>query len=203
MALFNYSCCKSCKFSQDRKKYVLLDVLPVDICDKVSKFFGCWRCEWMRQREEEMFKKYIGKDNTYTKPELQILFFRLYNPSILLEPMICHEKSMKKEIDRIFDKEGVRDRFRSKVYLQAVKSYCKKDLRVIREVAFYCYDLKKFKEIFSVFSNERGYIYRNTQYDMEMLLRPFLIEYIKYQIGSDKQYCDMKGISDHINNLFN
>ena len=203
MTLFDYSCCKSCKFSQESKKDVLLDVLPVDICDKVSKFFGCWKCEWMKENEEEMFKRYIDKDNTYTKPELQILFFRLFNKSILLEPVICHERGMKKEIDRLFDNEKVRDRFDSKVYLQAIKSYCKKDLRQISDMVFYCYDLKKFKEIFSVFLNERGYTYRNVEYSLDILVRPFLIEYIRDQIGINKQYCDIKVISDHINNLFN
>ena len=74
MTLFDYSCCKRCKFSQESKNDVLLDVLPVDICDKVSKFFGCWKCKWMKEKEEEMFKRYIDKDNTYTKPELQIFF---------------------------------------------------------------------------------------------------------------------------------
>ena len=108
------------------KKDVLLDVLPVDICCKVSEFFGCWKCEWMKEKEEEMFNRYIDKDNTYTKPELQILFFRLFNKSILLEPVICHEREMKKEIDRLFDNEKARDRFDRKVYLQAIKSYCKK-----------------------------------------------------------------------------
>ena len=170
MTLFDYSCCKSCKFSQDRKKDVLLDVLPVDICDKVSKFFGCWKCKWMKEKEEEMFKRYIDKDNTYTKPELQILFFKLFNESILLGSVICLEREMKKEIDRLFDNEKVRDRFSSKVYLQAIKSYCKKDLRQISDMVFYCYDLKKFKEIFSVFLNERGYIYRNEEYSLDILV---------------------------------
>ena len=82
----------------------------------------------------------------------------------------------------------------------------KKDLRQISDMVFdmvfYCYDLKKFKEIFSVFLNERGYIYRNEQYSLCDLIRPFLIEYIRDRIGSDKQYYDIKGISDHINNLF-
>ena len=201
MSLFDYSCCKSCKFSQDRKKDVLLDVLPVDICCKVSEFFGCWKCEWMKEKEEEMFNRYIDKDNTYTKPELQILFFRLFNKSILLEPVMCHEREMKKEIDRLFDNEKVRDRFSSKVYLQAIKSYCKKDLRQISAMVFYCYDLKIFKEIFSEFLHERCHIYRNEEYPLYILVRPFLIEYIRDQIGINKQYCDIKGISDHINNL--
>ena len=203
MTLFDYSCCKSCKFSQERKKDVLLDVLPVDICCKVSEFFGCWKCKWMKEKEEEMFKRYIDKDNTYTKPELQILFFRLFNESILLGSVICLEREMKKEIDRLFDNEKVRNRFDSKVYLQAIKSYCKKDLRQISDMVVYCYDLKKFKEIFGVFLNVRGYIYRNEEYSLDILVRPFLIEYIRDQVGINKQYCDIKGISDHINNLFN
>ena len=53
------------------------------------------------------------------------LFFRLFNISILFEPVICHEKRMKKEIDRMFDNEKVRIRLSSKVFLQAIKSYCK------------------------------------------------------------------------------
>ena len=68
-------------------------------------------------------------------------------------------------------------------------------------MVFYCYDLNIFKEIFSEFLHERCYIYRNVEYPLCDLVRPFLFEYIRDQIGISKQYCDITGISDHINNL--
>ena len=108
---------------------------------------------------------------------------------------------MKKEIDRLFDNEKERNGIDSKVYLQAIKSYCKKDLRQISAMSFYCYDLKLFKELFSEFLHERCYIYRNEDYPLYMLVRPFLVEYIRDQIGINKRYCDMKGICDHIKEL--
>ena len=49
-----------------------MDVLPVDICCTVIEYFGCWRCEWMkegerkrerergRERKRDFFTEYVN-----------------------------------------------------------------------------------------------------------------------------------------------
>ena len=53
MTLFNYGECDMCELHQSRKRDVMLDVLPADICCKVGEYFGCWRCEDMKEREQK------------------------------------------------------------------------------------------------------------------------------------------------------
>jgi hypothetical protein len=78
MTLFNYGECDMCKLHQSRKRDVMLDVLPADICCKVGEYFGCWRCEDMKEREQKYSEKYINCIKTYTKPEIQLHFLRYY-----------------------------------------------------------------------------------------------------------------------------
>ena len=82
LALFNYGECDMCKLHQSRKRDVMLDVLPVDICRKVGEYFGCWRCEDMKEREQKYSEKYINCIKTYTKPEIQLNFLRYYKKNI-------------------------------------------------------------------------------------------------------------------------
>ena len=55
MTLFNYGECKMCKLHQSRKRNVLMDVLPADICCHVGHYFGCLRCERMKENEKQFF----------------------------------------------------------------------------------------------------------------------------------------------------
>lgn len=98
-----------------------------------------------------------------------------------------------KEIDRIFGKKRVRERFSSKVYFQACKSHCKKDMLVIRQVVFHCSDLKQFKEMLKClvaffFKRKNLYVYRNEEYTLKMLIEPFIFEYLRDLFGFDKRY---------------
>ena len=50
-----------CKLHQGRKKDVLMDVLPVDIRCTVIEYFGCWRCEWMKEGERKREREREGE----------------------------------------------------------------------------------------------------------------------------------------------
>ena len=65
MTLFNYDKYDMCKLHQSRKKDVLMDVLPVDICCKVGEYFGCWRREEIKEKEKHYSMYYAGKPNNY------------------------------------------------------------------------------------------------------------------------------------------
>ena len=77
MTLFNYGECKMCKLHQSRKRNVLMDVLPADICCHVGHYFGCLRCERMKENEKQFFKDFTGEINDTTKLSNQLAFFKM------------------------------------------------------------------------------------------------------------------------------
>jgi hypothetical protein len=107
MTLFNYGECNTCKLHQSRKRDVLLDVLPADICCKVGEYFGCCRCEWMKDNESHFFKGFTGENNDTTRPSNQLscfFFFTMFKMPLLNNHKTPNDRSgrkYKKEIDRI------------------------------------------------------------------------------------------------------
>lgn len=208
MSLFNDGECDMCKLHQNSKKKVMMDILPVDICCKVSEYFGCCRCEWMRENEKHFFKGFTGENNDVNRPANQLIFFGMFKPPFLTQHLNCFdegEKEYKKEIERILDKKKVKDKYVfKKMDLQALKSYCKNDSRAIKTVVFCCHSQKCLAEIFSPFfsSPQNIFRFRNREYKVIDLVKRFLIEYVDDLIGGDKVYCDMDKIKEHINKLF-
>ena len=209
MSLFNYGECDMCKLHQNSKKNVMMDILPVDICCKVSDFFSCCRCEWMKENEKHFFIYYMGNPDDFTKLEKQLLFFRLYKKPFLSTYQRFNDrdgKKFKKEIDRILDKQSVKNKYKYiKMDLQALKSFCKKDIfDVINVFVSFCYSKKQLDEWVSpsMFRSNLTYTFRNREYKMIDLIKLFLFEYVDDMIGDDDKYCDMDKIKEHINKLF-
>ena len=204
MTLFNYGECNMCKLHQSRKRDVLMDVLPADICCKVGEYFGCLRCEKLKENEKHFFKGFTGEINETTKPSHQLAFFKMFSKSLLTTHQTCNDRSgrkYKKEIDRIFDRQSVKDKYVfNKLDLLALKSYCKNDSEIIKLLVWVCHSKKEFDRIFSPFfySNDNIFTFRNREYIKRDLVKLFLIEYIDDMIGGDKKYCDMEGINKHI-----
>ena len=209
MTLFNYSKCEQCKRRRYNKKMVLCNVLPTNVCDTIGEYVNdCWRCEKMKDNEKDFFTGFTGENNDINRPSNQLLFFRIYKSPFLTQHMDCFDeglKKYKKEIDRILDRPSVKDKYVfNKMDLLALKSFCKKDSRAIKTVVFCCHSQKCLDEIFSPFfsSPENIFRFRNREYIVIDLVKRFLIEYVDDLIGSDKKYCDMDRIREHINNLF-
>ena len=208
MKLFNCGECNMCKLHQSRKRDVLMDVLPVDICCKVGEYFCCCRCERMKKKEKHFFMYYMGNPDDFTKLQLQLLFFRIYKKPFLSTHQSFYDRSgrkYKKEIDRIFDRQSVKDKYVfNKMDLQAIKSYCKNDSAIIKLLVRACHSKKECDSIFSPFfySNDNIFTFRNREYITRDLVKLFLIEYIDDLISGDKTYCDMEEIKKHIHKLF-
>ena len=94
-----------CKLHQGSKKDVLMDVLPVDICCKLSEYFGCLRCECMMKQEQHYTVYHKPYDNKLTKPEKQLIFKKLYQENMLYNVPTYYDSGnvWKTEIDRIFE----------------------------------------------------------------------------------------------------
>ena len=205
MSLFNYGECYKCN-----KKLALCNALPANVCDMIGDYVNdCWRCERMKKNEEQFFKGFTGENNDVKKASNQLRFFVICKKPFLSTHQTYNDRSGKqfrKEIDRIFDKQKVKDKYVfNKMDLQVLKSYCKSfgGMDTIKLIVWVF--LSKQDMCFSPFfySPENTYTYRNREYIVKDLVKKFLVEYVDDLIGGDKVYCDMEGIREHINNLFN
>ena len=191
MSLFNYGECDMCKTIKGSKEKVLMDILPVDICCKVGEYIGCWVCEWMKEREQKYNEKYPICHKLYSKPELQLQFFRYFKKPFLGDASTCCDggKEFKNEIDRMFDKQKVKEKYaNNKIELQAIKSYCKNERNRIQVMVWQYHNLKLFKNQFeySLTDPFNRYSYRNKEYLVKDLIKKFFVEYVDDLIGSHK-----------------
>lgn len=211
MSLFNYGECKMCKRRRCNKKMALCNVLPANVCDMIGDYVNdCWRCEWMKENEDNFLKGFTGEYNDVNRPSNQLQFFRMFKTPLLntlgeIHDSKVRERTYKKEIDRMLDKQSVKDKYVfNKMDLQALKSYCKTfngqdNIRLIVWVFVSKQDMC-FSPFF--YSPEHTFTFRKREYIVSDLVKKFLIEYVDDLIGIDKKYCDMEGIREHIENLF-
>ena len=83
--------------------------------------------------------------------EYNYIFCKYYKKPFLVEsPTWCDGgEEFKNEIDRIFDKPKVREKYISnKMELQAIKSYCKNQRNKIQVMVWQCHNLKMCKNQF-------------------------------------------------------
>ena len=210
MSLFNYGECNVCKMRKCKKKLVLCNVLPANVCNMIGDYINeCWRCEKLKENEKHFFKGFTGVNDDVNRASNQLKFFTIFNKPFLSTHQTCNDRSgkqFKKEIDRIFDKQNVKDKYVfNKMDLQVLKSYCKSFGGMDNIKLLVWVFLSKQDMCFSPFfySPENTYTYRNREYIVKDLVKKFLIEYVDDLIGGDKIYCDMEGIRQHIDNLFN
>ena len=211
MSLINYSGCIECKKGRCNKKMALCNVLPANVCDMIGNYVNdCSRCHWMKDMEEIFFKAFTVEMNDANKPSNQLKFLSLAKkPYLLTHNKITNNdrsfRKYRKEIDRILDKQSVKDKYASnKMRLQIIKSFCKNDSDAVKLTVWGCHSQKQLNSVFSPFfsSDDHTYSYRNKEYKVIDLVKEFLVEYVDGLIGDDKVYCDMKGIREHIDKLF-
>ena len=77
MTLFNYSKCKCCNNKNNDIILTLYYVLPANLCNKISEYnVYCNQCCITRDLEHFFVKEH--KDKGYTKFQLQLKFFMIY-----------------------------------------------------------------------------------------------------------------------------
>lgn len=74
MSLFNYSKCECCKSEKNDLSFTLHNILPANVCDKVSEYnVYCNQCCITRDLETIFVEEH--KEKGYTKFQLQLKFF--------------------------------------------------------------------------------------------------------------------------------
>ena len=99
MTLFNYSKCECCNNKQNDISFTLYNLLPANLCNKISEYdVYCNQCCITRGLEKLFVEEY--KDKGYTKFQLKLKLFMKYQKRFPV--YFCHKiarKSFEKEID--------------------------------------------------------------------------------------------------------
>ena len=209
MSLFDYGECSMCKRRRCNKKLALCNVLPANVCNIIGDYVNdCWRCEKLKENEKHSFQGFTGVNDDVNRASNQLKCFIMFKMSFVFDINVNERHSeYKKEIDRIFDKQNVKEKYiYKKGALQALKSFCKGYFEDIVDAVKNCYKPEEFEELFYDSDNEwfstGTFMYRKREYGVKDLIKEFLVEYIDDLIGTDKKYCDIKKIREHINKLF-
>ena len=153
MALFNYD---NCPWKNVRCKSVvaLANIFPVSVCNLIGDYSKptCFDCLYLLDEEEHFMRDKDIPEEGLEEAELQLKSIKQMQNTAITHLTDNHYdiKTIQKNIDRIFGKQEVKERFKNrKMYSQAMKSYCKNNEREVRVVLKHCLkdeELKQWKQ---------------------------------------------------------
>ena len=132
--------------------------------------------------------------------QLKIIKQMLNNDITHLTGIPYDNKQYRKSIDRIFDKQEVKERFKNrKMYFQAMESYSKNNNEEVTVRLKHCLKIEELKFIINsdlFFPNlNNWWSYRNHDFYMGNILSDLIEIYIDHLIKGYKHYCCEYGMS--------
>ena len=203
MTLFNYDNCP-CKNKKCKSVVALANILPVNVCSLIGKYSKkmCFNCWYLRDEEEHFMRDRHIPEEGLEKAELQLKIIKqmLNNDITHLAGTPNDNKQYRKSIDRIFDKQEVKERFKNrKMYFQAMKSYCKNNNEEVTVLLKHCLNIEELKFIINsdlFFPNlNNWWSYRHHEFYMRNILSDLIEIYTDQLIKGCKHYCCEYGMS--------
>ena len=199
MTLFNYDNCP-CKNKKCKSVVALANILPVNVCNLIGGYIKptCFYCWYLRDEEEHFMRNKDIPEEGLEKAELQLKIIEqmLNNDITCLTVIPFVNKQYRKRIDRIFNKQEVKERFKTrKMYYQGLKSYCKNNQEEVIVLLKNCLKIEELKFIKNsdlFFPNlNNWWSYRNNNYYMRNILRDLIEIYTDQLIkGYEHYFCE-------------
>ena len=199
MTLFNYDNCP-CKNKKCKSVVALANILPVNVCNLIGGYIKptCFDCWYLRDEEEHFMSDKNIPEEGLEKAELQLNIIQQIQNNDITQLTGCHFslKHYRKNIDRVFDIQEVKERFKNrKMYYQALKSYCKNNEYEVCVVLKHCLkveELKYWKQNGFCFPNLNSWwSYRNNNYYMRNILSDLIEIYTDQLIkGYEHYFCE-------------
>ena len=199
MTLFNYDNCP-CKNKKCKSVVALANILPVNVCNLIGGYIKptCFDCRYLREEEEHFMSDKNIPEEGLEKAELQLNIIQQIQNNDITQLTGCHFslKHYRKNIDRVFDIQEVKERFKNrKMYYQALKSYCKNNEYEVCVVLKHCLkveELKYWKQNGFCFPNLNSWwSYRNNNYYMRNILSDLIEIYTDQLIkGYEHYFCE-------------
>ena len=199
MTLSNYDNCP-CKNKKCKSVVALANILPVNVCNLIGGYIKptCFDCWYLRDEEEHFMSDKNIPEEGLEKAELQLNIIQQIQNNDITQLTGCHFslKHYRKNIDRVFDIQEVKERFKNrKMYYQALKSYCKNNEYEVCVVLKHCLkveELKYWKQNGFCFPNLNSWwSYRNNNYYMRNILSDLIEIYTDQLIkGYEHYFCE-------------
>ena len=199
MTLFNYDKCP-CKNKKFKSVVGLANILPVDVCNLIGGCIKptCFDCRYLREEEEHFMSDKNIPEEGLEKAELQLNIIQQIQNNDITQLTGYHFslKHYRKNIDRVFDIQEVKERFKNrKMYYQALKSYCKNNEYEVCVVLKHCLkveELKYWKQNGFCFPNLNSWwSYRNNNYYLRHILSELIEIYTDQLIkGYEHYFCE-------------
>ena len=197
MALFNYSNCH-CKKIRCENVGAIANILPVNVCNIINDYskMDCFKCRCLKLKEMYFMKDKDLPEEGLEKAELQLLFFKQSFNNYITQMTGQHydDKQYRRNIDNIFDKLGVKERFKNrKMYYQAMKSYCKNNSHEVRLILRKCIKIEQLSFMknndFNFPNLNSWWSYRNNNYYMRHILSNLIEIYTDQLTEGYEHYC--------------
>ncbi|MCR9134316.1 MAG: hypothetical protein NXI08_17240, partial [bacterium] len=150
----------------------------------------------LRDEEEHFMRNKDIPEEGLEKAELQLNIIEqmLHNDITCLTVIPFDNKQYRKRIHRIFNKQEVKERFKTrKMYYQGLKSYCKynqEEVTVLLKNCLKIEELKFIKNSDLFFPNlNNWWSYRNNNYYMRNILSDLIEIYTDQLIKGYEHYC--------------
>ena len=205
MTLFNYSKCECCNNKNNDINFTLYNLLPANLCNKVSEYdVYCSQCCITRDLEKFFVEEH--KDKGYTKFQLQLTFFMKYQKRcpVCFYHTIDRE-SFEKEIDEFFNNKDLIKRFGGTSAIKPYKAFVKKFRGMFDAIDWHLLSKDKINEVLNEFKITKYHVwsYYNTKYQVWLLVNLFFWEYIYSIIGKDNiKYIDIGDIDKYVDYIF-
>ena len=203
MTLLNYSKCECCKSKRNDIGFTLHNVLPANVCKKISEYnVYCNQCCTTRNRELIHVKDF--KDKGYTTLQLQFLFFGIYHRRFPLIFNYRTKKAYEKTVDKFFANEDLIKRLGTEI-IKPLKAFVKKGRDLFNQIDDHLFSKDKLKKVFDEFevSKRSVFTYNKKKYRVSILIWFFFWEFIYAMVGEQNiKYIDMDDIDKYCNYLF-
>ena len=188
----------------------LANKLPVHVCNLIGGYnkADCFKCQCLKEKEESLMNEPSLLDDGIEEAEAQLLFFRSMFNKDITQLRLNHQdnRSYRKPIDKLFDKQEVKERFGNREsYYQAIKSYCKNNSLEVQGILEYCINIQKLKHMMCNWllmpNLNSWWEYRNTDYYLRNILSDLIEIYKDQLIKGYEHYCCRKGLISYSNHI--
>ena len=154
MTLFNYRKCECCKSKRNDVIFELQNILPANVCNKISEYnVYCNQCCITRDLETFFVKEHMDKG--FTKFQMQLKFFMKHQQRF---PVCFYHKiarkSFEKEIDKFFENEDLIRRFGGDDKIKPYKAFVKKHRNLFEMIDWHLLSKDKIKEVLNEFGGK-------------------------------------------------
>ena len=202
--LFNYDKCECCKKQRNDINVELSNLLPSNICNKITENnINCKSCSLTHIREQDFMKVYDLHD--YDKFYVQLKFFLKYSKEPQLFNWQCSTTHYNENMDKLFKNEELIQRFGEGFKdVKKYRAFAKKNREMFIWIDHNIFRIETIQEILKEWgvSKAKYFKYYGKKHSVVLLICLILWEMIYSRIGKENiKYIDEEEIGKYVDNI--